>query len=659
MILLIILVVISYGDITSRGGYLDDFSFVCYTKSQSYLEAVWNWSQHYNSRISQGVILPGLLTLSDLDKPGTYNWSMFHCIGILAFLVSLFFINRILVVVNVPMRARLVTLLIFALHPVKNQALLWPATIAGYVIPFMIFSLATWFYLARAKMVQEKVWSLLVAFSLILFSVLAIEQLLPLAVFIVVLRLLMFPAERRHLVLNLSGLVVVISSFVASALLGKTAEKVSNRSGLDLLQLVTHAFETSVSAVKRILEHPIQIALDRYYWDALLEAAGNILFPVAVIVLLILMAVIALRKAECGIDKAPMLKLVLVAACGGLLFLVTLSPLMVVNYYLPLRALYIPLLGAAIVTGAMFEMLWQKCFQNWLRNTVVALTGGITVVFILINLLDQHGMDKYWSMEKSIIKTLQQIKHEVPSNTEINLYNIPKTVAPVAGIVDYFTFPSITNWVFNDETVTGSTLVDLSDVYPIHETLNVNENVNFATPDDHVVLFWQNNGLTCIEGLQLQKIPSTIVENYKWHQILKIGSTHPEREKIHGFYYPVVHEKNYGGGYKIQIKNPIVSSGTDVIFLPTKIKVGSNKNERLRLIVHVKRAGKPVKAYDQSVAYFAGFTAETGGFKKTIIIPEVKDIELISISLSGSSGILQSDIGNDLPFKGLVPINFF
>ncbi len=87
------------------------------------------------------------------------------------------------------------------------------------------------------------------------------------------------------------------------------------------------------------------------------------------------------------------------------------------------------------------------------------------------------------------IKPLQKIKNEVPSNTEINLYNIQKTVAPVPGFVDYFTFPSITNWVFYDETVTGSTLVGLSDVYPIHKSLDVNEDINFVTPGDHVVLF--------------------------------------------------------------------------------------------------------------------------------------------------------------------------
>ncbi len=663
-VLLTVLAVISYGKISSRGGYADDFPFANYAASQSYLEGVLNWKQEINSRISQSVILLGLLHLSDLDNLESYNWTMFHGIGILAFLISLFFINCIFVIVEVPARSRFIALLFFALHPIKNQALLWPCCISGYIIPFMIFSLATWLYLARAKVMQERVWSLLIVFSLLSFVVMSIEQLLPLIVFIVLLRLLMYSSGRRLLVMNLSGLIMVVSAFLVTALFSKNLKlSHGSYSEWNLLQIVTHAFEIFIGAARQILEHPIRIFLDNYYWDALLESAGSVLFLVAVITLLILMVIFAYQMTKNNFDKAPMRKLIMIAICGSLMFLVTISPLIVVDYYLPPRVLFIPFLGIALVIGAMFEMLWQKCILNWLRYAVIILIGGVTAIFILINLLDQNGLAKYWSMEKSIIKDIQQMKHEVPSHSEINLFNIPQIKDPMPSFVNNFAFPSITNMMFDDKTITGSTLVDISDVYPISEALNAQESTTLATPGDHVVCFWQKNSLIRIQGLQLQKVALIKTGNIEWQQILDLWKTNPKTKNIKGYYYPIIHEKNYKGGYSIQINSPIVLPETGMILLPTKIEIGKNKNVRLRLIIHAKRSGRPIENYDRPIADFSGFKSENGGLEKTIIISKIKDLELISISLSGRNGILQPDPADSSEqnnhLQGFVPIKFF
>ena len=101
--------------IWERGGYADDFAFLDYTLSRSYLEAVSQWSSTFNSRFSQGVLLPGIINMLAGDQPGTFNWILYHGLGVAGILLTLYFFYRLLDVVGVPGRIAGLACLLFAL----------------------------------------------------------------------------------------------------------------------------------------------------------------------------------------------------------------------------------------------------------------------------------------------------------------------------------------------------------------------------------------------------------------------------------------------------------------------------------------------------------------------------------------------------------------
>ncbi|MCK4824078.1 hypothetical protein KA005_50460, partial [bacterium] len=360
VVILILSTVISYGYFWTRGGYGDDFVFLAYSTSHSYGDAVRHWGDSFNSRISQGVVMPLLMKGLAGSNPEGFHWGIFHGIGIIALFLTVFLMNEILRIFNIPWRVRLIACLFFALHPIKNEAIFWPAAIVGYVLPFLVFLFASRIYLARAKQGDETTTSLIVVFILILFSMFSIEQLVPLFSVLVLIRLLFFKAPRIQIMSNLLGLILLAVIFIIVTSSGSTTDRIEQHPFPGIASLPTQIMSVLSNSSVDVLNYPFRILLDSYYWKELLSVVIGFDFLLVAISLIFLFWLLTHRVSpeNCNPNFTPKMLRPLFLA-GFIIWTITLSPFMVTSYYIPNRALYIPLFGFSIMVAVLYEYIFQ------------------------------------------------------------------------------------------------------------------------------------------------------------------------------------------------------------------------------------------------------------------------------------------------------------
>ena len=114
--------------------------------------------------------------------------------------------------------------------------------------------------------------------SLFAFSILAIEQLLPLLFLVACLRLAAFNARRKEVLIHIIGLLALIAVFFIITLSGRTLERVTDHQMKDLSLLPGTFVDILSQSFSKILLYPFQILFDDYYWGELKSSILSIDF---------------------------------------------------------------------------------------------------------------------------------------------------------------------------------------------------------------------------------------------------------------------------------------------------------------------------------------------------------------------------------------------
>jgi len=213
---LLLLATVTYGNVWSRGAYADDFIHFSHVAGKPLWEAVQSWPEKLPSRVAQGLTVALVLSVFGGDSPAGFHWAWFHALAVLAFVLSVLVVDRILRVLDVPWRVRLVSCLVFVLHPAKSEALMWAGPITGYALPLLVFLFGVWRYFQRAREGREALPALIVVWCAVLYAVLSIEQFLPVFAAVVGVRLLLFGSTRVAVARNAAGFCAIAMAFVFS-----------------------------------------------------------------------------------------------------------------------------------------------------------------------------------------------------------------------------------------------------------------------------------------------------------------------------------------------------------------------------------------------------------------------------------------------------------
>jgi hypothetical protein len=631
-----ILIALSYGSVTTRGGYADDFAFLAYSSTHSYVDAVLNWSNTFNSRISQGVMMPLLLKGLAGDTPGSINWSVFHAIGLVTFAISVFLLYKIMQLFNLPWQASIVTLLVFSLNPIKNEAVMWPATIVGYIIPLCIFLLATWLFFSDAKHRTETVPGQLLTGLLFLFSLFAIEQLFPLFILVIAMRLLFFSFSRQQLIIIITTTVVFTAVYILVTFSGKTTERMDPFLNIDTSSLASHTINVLAGSLTDLLAHTPRILLDSYYRANLIEAGQSPAFILTIFTIACLSFVLYHRVGKTRHPAAKTEKqLLLLFSAGILVYLATLSPFMVLSYHVAARALYIPSLGIALMSGAGFAYLTLKTRYNW-QN--ILLTGALSILlamFVLINIFSEKDFARQWTLEQEIIGYVSSVRDSIPDGTELSIFNVPKTYGPSPDFVNRFGFNGIVNWIIPGRNLYGETQNDFSEVFEIPDNPGAVEELTIYPAQGKWLLTWTPAGVVRVTSLKLYNTPdnsNTTVE--KPDTTVETHTAAPG--ELYGLVSMPDQGANYNDSFSVTASTLIQIPQIDVGLLQIHVAGPGASDSKLRLILHARLMNGLVRPYDTSVSLRYGFHPASGGYSKYFFISELSSVEALRISLSSA-----------------------
>ena len=635
-----ILIILSYGSVTTRGGYADDFAFLAYSSTHSYIDAVLSWSSTFNSRISQGVMMPLLQKWLTADAPDSIHWTAIHVAGLLAFVASVFLLYKIMQLFRIPWQASITAILIFSLNPIKAEALLWPATIIGYIFPLCIFLFTTWFYFRNAKHQMETPVRLIISVLLFVFCLFAIEQLFPLLVLVVAMRLVFFNTSRQQLVATITGTLLITIIYGLVTFSGKTTERLDPFTGINTSSIVSHSIDVLKSSLTDLVGHTPRILIDPYFHSELLEAGDSAAFMLATFTIAILMIVLFRRlNNEDGPARHADTKLLLLFATGALIYLATISPFMVLSYYIAIRALYIPSLGIALMAGAIFAFLAIRARHQWQNIILTGPLAMILVVFVLVNIFSQNDFSRQWLLEQDILDYVSSVKNDIPENTELSIFNVPKTYGPSPGFVNRFGFNGIVNWIVPGKGLYGETQKDFSDVFSIPDTAEHIDDLKIQPAPGKWVLVWTPRGVMRVTGLRLYNAAN--------NETTAARDTHAEQsghKTASGDLYGLVSTPGqsavYSNGILVTVKTLINLPQIDAGLLQIQVTGQNVDDAQLRLVLHASNMDGRIQPYDTTVSLRNGFQPAAAGYYKYFLISDISSIKTLRVSLTSKTDSL-------------------
>jgi len=399
---LLLLAWLSYGDVTGRGLYADDFVFGWLAETHTYTEAVAYWHREVpaGGRLLLAVITPVVYGAFCTPELLESHFGAFH-----AFLVAIHFVNTLLLW-WLARRYRLgpvasgVAALLFLLHPAKDRAVLWPAAAYGYGIPLLLFLLG--WHCLRETGPRGRGW-LVAAYALWAAAALAIEQ------FVVVMGALLawwtITGYRRGEGVRdrVAGLVVIAGLFLAVHFLlgGATEERLANYEARNAggQRGAGYFVDTAKLLVWRLNPLPYHSAHEEA-WHLAREGAGH---PLLLGGLGAAIAGLALwswpAPASRGAGGGAL-------AEGAVVALAALMPFLLLGMGAgPPRGMLLVMVGLALAAGGVAEqaLSWAGSGPA-ARATVAAFVALFGCAATVANAGYQLGYRQVWAMERGLLQ---------------------------------------------------------------------------------------------------------------------------------------------------------------------------------------------------------------------------------------------------------------
>ena len=584
--LVILVTLLSYGTIWSRGGYADDFNFLAYSSGKGYLEAVVGWQA--NARFSQAIVMPLLMQGLAGDTPLDFHWEVFHAIGIGAFLLCILFFNGILKTTGASWILRVTSCLVFAIYPIKNEALLWPSTIVGYVIALMVFLGAVWFYFATAKKQKESAYSLLITGFLFLFALFFIEQLAPLLVLVVFFRLILFGRRPGSVLANGFMLTSLFAIFIWANYFSAASEKLHRYSG-ETVSLVSNILNVLQKSFAAVTVYPARIVFDPYYWPSLKGVLLSPAFWLACVTLIVLgwILIKGIGASQPGTAKSRISPWRFFLG-GGLIWVAAFSPFMVISYYLPDRVYFIPLLGLSLMAGAVMELIVSS-HRWWMSRLLVVLLVSAGCVFVLINQYSERDFEKQWNDQKKVMETLAGMERELEPGDVINLVNFPKEIGPAPEFVNWFAFNGMLKWMFPGLDLKGYTQRGFFSIFPLPGIQETTGATVLSLKKNEKLLVWLDDteNLRKVDALRLGAVASS-----------KASTDDKSKEQLIGELVDIGLKSAVAHGFQITIDRVLLLDEARLCVLSLGVRSVKPGNWKTRLIVHARMQDGSMRPYD-------------------------------------------------------------
>jgi len=628
------MVFLSYGAFWSRGGYSDDFPFLSYATSAGtgYLEAMFNWP--FNSRYSQGAFVTLLLKIFTDDITGAINWAGFQFFGLIIFSLTLVLFNAILVVFEMPWRFRLIAILFFALYPIKNQALLWPTTIVTYVLALFFLLLGTWLYLSLAKRNQETPISLIAIWFIFLVAAFFIEQIMPTIPLIVVLRLWFYQSSKKQIIIHVGGVGVLLAIFFWAYLFTEAVAKFDRYSSgnKSILEGITQIIYKPIFS---FFTYTPRYLLDDYYWPQLFNSFISFSFWLSLLISSFFWLLLSYNRSNEFSSDASTGQIMGAVGIAGLFWFACFSPFILIEYGMPVRTYYIPLLSMSIVIAALVFFALQSR-HKWIRILFTSLGWLGTAIFVFLNLYAQDNFSQQWRKQSILIDAVEQIQNEIPRTGTVHLPNFPRNFGPAPDLDDYWTFQGILNWLYPDLNLRGDMLSHFSRIVPINSKLipSNEDPVAVKIPSDRVLLLWSDRHQS------VEHIQTLLLQYTSSGREYPINEPHLSENSDVNVHLVDISQINlseeFPSGYSLQMEYMFLLKQLDIAGFHIKVRANDADQSPGRLIAHANYKGPIIIPYGHKVLTKYGRWSKDGlEYSTDLLISNYSELIDLEVGLLG------------------------
>jgi hypothetical protein len=476
-LVLLFSVAVAYGGVWTRGVQGDDLCMGELANKHGYWEAVRYWLENWNSRLFLALTQVGTYHLPWFSAPLNAPWFILHATIVGAHMAFCGLLFSLLSRAGLATGASLAAGLVFAIHPITFEPVLWLAEGYGYVLGNLLAILAVWCYLEYERG-SRLVW-LILAILLALAATLGIEQYLFVLGGLSIVHLL---RSRWHTPRYPAWLPLLIVGFCA----------------LVFLAIHFGLFSGTSDRLGRATEGSGQIAGPGIFWklgwwlslfpDASaygglyrigLEILRGNSWLIVLLSLAVLGAVWRIAKADSwrkGDGDYLPTRHVWLTITGLAVFCAALFPFLFTGKYgFASRNIYVALPGLLIVVAVTLDLLagWMAS-HRMLRFTLAPIVAACVAMSLAIDIGAQGIFAQSWWFHKQLIRTIEADAEDIRSAGALEVTGIPAMpYRSISQINNAWAFPCLVRWVVKDNKVRA------------WNNLMSPENRTYGFPDSH------------------------------------------------------------------------------------------------------------------------------------------------------------------------------
>lgn len=448
-------VLLAYGGAWTRGIQGDDLCMGELATAHGYRDAVHLWLKNWNGRLFLALAQVGSYSLPWFSKPLQAPWYVLHALVVLAHLATCAMLLRLLTRAGIATGAALGPVLVFAVHPVGFEPVLWLAAAYGYVFGALLTVSAVWTYLTYER-TRRTIW-LVLACMLALAAALGIEQYLAVLGALAVLQLL---RSWRHGQRRLDWLpILIVVTCVAIFLAVHFA--IFSSTGARLARATASAGQPAGPGFLWHLAWSLSIAPNASPYGGVLDAGLESLRQHAGLYALVALAALGaawrIAVASAWEDGAASASAgIWLIAAGFAIFLSAMTPFLFTGTYgFGRRNLYAALPGLLIAGSAALDLIARRpASRRALRCFLAPAAAAFVAVSLVMDIGAQTVLARSWSFHSQLIVAIETDADAIRRAGTVQMAGIPSNpYKAIAQIDNAWAFPCLVRWVVADGEV--------------------------------------------------------------------------------------------------------------------------------------------------------------------------------------------------------------
>jgi len=452
-------VLVAYGAVWTRGVQGDDLCMCELASAHGFWDAVRSWLNNWNGRLFLALTQIGTYHLPWFSDPLRAPWYLIHAIVVLAHITFCGLLFNFMVRAGIATGAALTATLVFAIHPITSEPVLWLAESYGYVFGNLLTLLTVWAYLEYER--RGTIGWFALTMLMALFATLGIEQylfVLGALAFVYLFRSLwqrpVYPPWLPLLIVSCCALVFAAVHF---GLFSGTAERIAKTTGQ-----IQHVAGPGIAWK---LAWGLSLFPDHSPYGGVLQVGLRILTQHGWLIALVALAALgtAWRIAAASswlvvaTSSLPNRHLWLIIV-GVAVFSAALLPFAFTGKYgIATRNMYVALPGLLIVGAAVLDFLSElKVWRTAIRFILAPAVAAFIAMSLAINIGAQALFAQSWQLHQVVIHAIKTDAEAIRQSKAVEVTGIPPVpYEAISQLSTAWAFPCLVRWVVGENDVKG------------------------------------------------------------------------------------------------------------------------------------------------------------------------------------------------------------